>query len=136
MTNESLADLLGPVEQPPSSDSPPPVNLNDPVVLRTDGPTLAEFVAAGYAAEAYPPQGYAAVSDPVENAPVVSESESSVSDPVESEPIVSAPVVAESWRACTGPDISAMIKASQLGFERTPGFTKADVYNFLASKEV
>lgn len=30
-----------------------------PVVLKTDGPTLAEWVAAGYAAEAYPPSGYA-----------------------------------------------------------------------------
>lgn len=27
--------------------------------LRTDGPTLAEFVAAGYLAENYPPEGYA-----------------------------------------------------------------------------
>lgn len=30
-----------------------------PVVLKTDGPTLAEWVAAGYAAETYPPSGYA-----------------------------------------------------------------------------
>ncbi len=29
--------------------------------LRTDGPTLEEFVAAGYLAENYPPAGYAAV---------------------------------------------------------------------------
>lgn len=29
-------------------------------VLRTDGPTLAEYVAAGYPAEKYPPEGYAA----------------------------------------------------------------------------
>ncbi len=28
--------------------------------LRQDGPTLEEFVAAGYAAENYPPKGYAA----------------------------------------------------------------------------
>ena len=28
--------------------------------LRTDGPTLEEYVAAGYKAENYPPQGYAA----------------------------------------------------------------------------
>jgi len=32
--------------------------------LRTDGPTLAEYVAAGYLAENYPPQGYAPVEDP------------------------------------------------------------------------
>jgi len=33
---------------------------------RTDGPTLAEYVAAGYSAEAYPPQGYASKEDPKE----------------------------------------------------------------------
>lgn len=34
-------------------------------VLRQDGPTLAEYVAAGYKAENYPPQGYAPVADRV-----------------------------------------------------------------------
>lgn len=31
-----------------------------PPALRTDGPTLEEYVAAGYLAENYPPAGYAA----------------------------------------------------------------------------
>lgn len=30
----------------------------DPVELKSDGPTLLEFVQAGYAAEDYPPVGY------------------------------------------------------------------------------
>jgi len=30
--------------------------------LRTDGPTVAEWVAAGYAASAYPPSGYTSKS--------------------------------------------------------------------------
>lgn len=30
-----------------------------PAKLRTNGPTLREYVAAGYPAETYPPQGYA-----------------------------------------------------------------------------
>lgn len=34
--------------------------------LRTDGPTLAEFVAAGYAEKDYPPAGYAAVVEKFE----------------------------------------------------------------------
>lgn len=36
-------------------------NVSDLVTaeLKTDGPTLAEYVAAGYKAENYPPQGYA-----------------------------------------------------------------------------
>lgn len=34
--------------------------------LRQDGPTVAEFVAAGYKAAAYPPEGYASRSSPEE----------------------------------------------------------------------
>lgn len=34
--------------------------------LRTDGPTIEEFLTAGYLAENYPPQGYAARSTPEE----------------------------------------------------------------------
>lgn len=34
--------------------------------LRTDGPTLAEYVAAGYPANTYPPKGYAS-REPVNN---------------------------------------------------------------------
>lgn len=35
----------------------------DNPTLRTDGPTVGEFVAAGYRAENYPPQGYASRSN-------------------------------------------------------------------------
>lgn len=35
---------------------------SDPVALRDDGPTIAEFIAAGYPASAYPPVGYASKS--------------------------------------------------------------------------
>lgn len=34
--------------------------------LRDDGPTVAEYVAAGYLASNYPPQGYASRSSPEE----------------------------------------------------------------------
>lgn len=34
--------------------------------LRLDGPTVAEYVAAGYKASAYPPEGYASRSTPEE----------------------------------------------------------------------
>lgn len=40
--------------------------------LRTDGPTVAEYVAAGYRAENYPPQGYASRSTPDEITAAVS----------------------------------------------------------------
>jgi hypothetical protein len=37
---------------------------DEPEAMRTDGPTLKEWVEAGYAAEAYPPTGYEPVSAP------------------------------------------------------------------------
>jgi hypothetical protein len=36
----------------------------EPPALRQDGPTLKEWLAKGYKAEAYPPQGYAAKPEP------------------------------------------------------------------------
>lgn len=42
---------------------PPPELVNESG-LRTDGPTLEQFVAAGYPATAYPPQGYAVRESP------------------------------------------------------------------------
>lgn len=39
--------------------------------LRRDGPTIAEFVSAGYRADAYPPRGYASKSSPEEIAAAV-----------------------------------------------------------------
>jgi hypothetical protein len=41
--------------------------------LRDDGPTIAEFVARGYIASNYPPEGYASRSTPEEIASAVSE---------------------------------------------------------------
>ncbi len=44
---------------------------NDTDELRDDGPTVAEYVAAGYAATAYPPTGYAPKSTPEEIAAAI-----------------------------------------------------------------
>jgi hypothetical protein len=41
--------------------------------LRTDGPTLEEYVKAGYKAETYPPKGYAATPAPSNTTPTASE---------------------------------------------------------------
>lgn len=38
----------------------------DPTALRQDGPTIAEYLSAGYPAENYPPYGYASRSTPEE----------------------------------------------------------------------
>ena len=45
-----------PVEAQPLASLPGPRNAQG---LRTDGPTLDEWVKAGYPAKAYPPHGYA-----------------------------------------------------------------------------
>ena len=45
-----IAERLLPAA-PPATPAP---------TLRTDGPTLKEYVAAGYGADTYPPAGYAA----------------------------------------------------------------------------
>ncbi len=43
----------------------------EPAALREDGPTIAEFVAAGYPAANYPPHGYASRSSDAEIAEAV-----------------------------------------------------------------
>lgn len=60
---------------------PPPANGTDPLdhdangqkggAVRDDGPTIAEFVAAGYPAKNYPPAGYASRSTPEEIAAAI-----------------------------------------------------------------
>lgn len=50
----------------PSEPSPPPgvVTVGAAPSLRQDGPTVEEYVAAGYKAAQYPPDGYASRSTP------------------------------------------------------------------------
>ncbi|MEM5429390.1 hypothetical protein [Cupriavidus oxalaticus] len=43
-------------------DAPATTDQGEAPELRTDGPTVAEYVTAGYRAENYPPQGYASRS--------------------------------------------------------------------------
>src|SRR5689334_7077706 len=50
----------------------PPVDAEG---LRTDGPTIAEWVAAGYRASAYPPSGYASKSTAEEIQAAIAEQE-------------------------------------------------------------
>lgn len=57
-THQQAVPLGGqPVPPLPVVEPAPPVNAEG---LRTDGPTLAEYVAKGYDAANYPPAGYAA----------------------------------------------------------------------------
>ena len=52
-------------------------------LLREDGPTVVEFIAAGYKASAYPPKGYAARSTPEE----IAEALKAEQDPPETDPL-------------------------------------------------
>lgn len=69
MTDQTKTTNLTPVETTPSAMSPQapswPGALQAPTpptqALRTDGPTLDEYVKAGYDPANYPPAGYAAV---------------------------------------------------------------------------
>jgi hypothetical protein len=65
--------------------------------LRTDGPTLEEFVAAGYLADAYPPPGYEAKLPPapveVAPAPVGTAVETPPTSPPPAETVNEVPVV-------------------------------------------
>lgn len=55
----------------PKKPQPEVPQTDVPQPLRTDGPTVAEFVAAGFLASEYPPQGYAARSTPEEIAAAI-----------------------------------------------------------------
>lgn len=48
--------------------------------VKRDGPTVAEWVAAGYSASSYPPEGYASRSTPVEIATAVAADEAAKKD--------------------------------------------------------
>lgn len=65
--------------------------------LQSDGPTVADYVAAGYKASAYPPHGYASRSTPEEiAAAIAAEIEADKAAPVvaiETEAEKAAPVV-------------------------------------------
>jgi hypothetical protein len=90
-----------------------------PEVLRTDGPTLAEYVAAGYPAETYPPTGYAPRAEPVET------------ETVEPEAVEPAPRVRQ-YIPCTGRQISRFIAAVDAGMQDAHYATEGDVEAFLA----
>lgn len=52
----------------------------EPWVIKRDGPTIAEWVAIGYPASAYPPDGYESRSTPVEIAAAVAADEAAKKD--------------------------------------------------------
>ena len=53
-----IADKVLPLSEVPAT--------SEKTTLRTDGPTLKEYLAAGYSADSYPPTGYAAREEKTE----------------------------------------------------------------------
>jgi hypothetical protein len=96
-----------------------------PEGLRTDGPTLAEYVAAGYPAETYPPTGYAPRAEPVEAETVEPEA-------VEPETVEPVPRVRQ-YIPCTGRQISRFIAAVDAGMQDAHYATEGEVEAFLAA---
>ncbi|WP_095068001.1 HeH/LEM domain-containing protein [Pseudomonas sp. Irchel 3A18] len=78
--------------------------------LRMDGPTVAEYVAAGYKASNYPPQGYASRSaaDEVEQA-LKLEQEAPETDPMK----MKVPELKD-WLAAKGIDFDASARKEDL----------------------
>lgn len=91
--------------------------------LREDGPTLEEYVAAGYDAEGYPPAGYA------ERLPKPVFIEFSQ---VETEPTVVDQHADSGYRPVTGSEVQDYLRAKGMGLEGRP--SKDEVVAFLASK--
>lgn len=74
---------------PAGHENPPDVDAHG---LRTDGPTIAEFVDAGYPAGSYPPNDYASRSTPEEiEAAIAGQTGLAALDAREAEPVVELP---------------------------------------------
>lgn len=108
-------NILGLIAGVPST-SPPPVDLNDP------GKPADAIIEAAIEPDTGPAP---------DNNDLLGATEVPAAQPVET---VTEADGATSWRACTGPDVQAMVKAHAAGFVRTPGFSRDDVMTFLGSK--
>lgn len=106
--------------------------------LRTDGPTLAEYIAAGYPVESYPPPGYAEREPP----PVEADHSAQRVSPFlvgEDTGVPSATAApadeqhADSgYRPVGGAEIQEYMRAKSMGLQGRP--SRAEVLAFIASK--
>jgi hypothetical protein len=78
--------------------------------LRLDGPTVAEYVAAGYQASAYPPEGYASRSTADEIAAAVT----AQATPPETDPLKMTVPDLKAWLAAKGIEFDASAKKEDL----------------------
>ncbi|MDA8521985.1 hypothetical protein [Acidovorax sp. NCPPB 4044] len=88
-------------------------------VLRDDGPTVAQYVAAGYGAESYPPAGYASRS---------TEDEIAAAEKAQATPLDGQSATDDAAKQ-TIPEIKA--KLDELKIEHKSGMSKADLLALL-----
>lgn len=78
--------------------------------LRLDGPTVAEYVAAGYQASAYPPEGYASRS----TADEISAAVTAQATPPETDPLKMLVPDLKAWLTAKGIEFDASAKKEDL----------------------
>jgi hypothetical protein len=83
-------------------------------VLRKDGPTVAEFVAAGYLASNYPPFGYASRSSDEEIAAAVAAQAGPASSNTETDPLKMTVPDLKAWLTAKGIEFDASAKKEDL----------------------
>lgn len=80
----------------------------DPNALRNDGPTIAEFIAAGYPASNYPPKGYASKSTVEEIAAAVADEAANQPQPATPAPAVAPLAEVAKEAGATAPSFLVM----------------------------
>lgn len=82
--------------------------------LRTDGPTVAEFVAAGYQASNYPPAGYASCSTDEEIAGAIKAHKAKADESSETDPLKMKVDDLKAWLTTKGIEFDASAKKEDL----------------------
>ena len=82
--------------------------------LRQDGPTVSEFVEAGYKASNYPPEGYASKSTEAEIADAIAAQKKADEDEPETDPLKLKADELKTWLTSKGIDFPADAKKDDL----------------------
>lgn len=82
--------------------------------LRFDGPTIAEYVAAGYQASNYPPQGYVSRSSDEEIAAALAAQTGPASSATETDPLKMTVPDLKTWLTAKGIEFDASAKKEDL----------------------
>lgn len=124
--NDDLVTADAPVLSPVAAAVLADMLHVEPAELRQDGPTLAEYVEAGYPADTYPPSGYAAVE------PIVFQGVPVIADPTFGVPVVVDQHADSGYRPVGGAETQDYLRAKSMGLQGRP--SREEVVAFLAAK--